>query len=72
MDKDYDEDEVNEYNITIKVRVATYETGPEVMAFSRRLAAMLAADIEPEKDFLFKTNPIVELKWHRAYTEKNK
>ena len=60
---EYDADEVNEHDVTVKVRLATYDTAMETVAFGRRLAAMLAADIESERDYVFKANPQVEVKW---------
>lgn len=54
---------VREYDVVVRVRVATYESDVEVKHFSQRLAAMLAADIENERDFLFKTNPSVEVRY---------
>ena len=53
--------QVREYNVTVRVKLATYESDAEVALFAKRLAAMLAADIESERDYVFKTNPTVEV-----------
>lgn len=53
--------QVREYNIVVRVRVATYESDADVQNFCTLLAAQLAGHCAEHQYFINANNPSVEM-----------